>query len=59
MKKNDTERSLVKVKKNSIWSKIKYLFRKEKRENNSINIETNNKTKNDIQKEKFIEYVKI
>lgn len=56
MKKNDKEKSLVK--KNNIWNKIRNFFRREQRENNSINIETNNKTKNDIQKEKFIEYVK-
>ncbi len=58
MKKNDKDKSLVKVKKNNIWNKIRNFFKKEKIENNIISIETNNKTKNDIQKEKFIEYVK-
>lgn len=58
MKKNDTEKSLVKVKKNSIWSKIRNFFIKEKRENNNSNLKNNNRTKDDMQKEKFIEYVK-
>lgn len=58
MKKNDTEKSLVKVKKNSIWSKIRNFFIKEKRENNNSNLKNNNRTKDDMQKENFIEYVK-
>lgn len=58
MKKNDTEKSLVKVKKNSIWSKIRNFFIKEKREINNSNLKNNNRTKDDMQKEKFIEYVK-
>lgn len=58
MKKNDTEKLLVKVKKNSIWSKIRNFFIKEKREINNSNLKNNNRTKDDMQKEKFIEYVK-
>ena len=57
MKKDKKEQALIKIKRESFWSKIIKFFRKSKQGNN-ISIQTNNtESKIDTQKEKFIEYV--
>lgn len=57
MKKDKKEQALIKIKRESFWSKIIKFFRKSKQGNN-ISIQTNNtESKIDTQKEEFIEYV--
>lgn len=57
MKKDNKEKSLVKVKGKNFWDKVINFFKKKKQENVINTKLTNNELKKDIQKEKFREYV--
>lgn len=61
MNKNNTEKSLIKVNKNSIFFKIKNLFNKifrERKYKDNIIEENDYNLKEDIKKEQFREYIK-
>lgn len=61
MNKNNTEKSLIKVNKNSIFFKIKNLFNKifsQKKYKNNIIEENDYNLKVNIKKEQFREYIK-
>lgn len=61
MNKNNTEKLLIKVNKNSIFFKIKNLFNKifrERKYKDNIKKENDYKLKDDIKKEQFREYIK-
>ncbi len=61
MNKNNTEKSLIKVNKNSIFFKIKNLFNKifrERKYKDNIIEENDYNLKENIKKEQFREYIK-
>lgn len=61
MNKDNTEKSLIKVNKNSIFFKIKKLFNKifrERKYKDNIKKENDHNLKDDIKKEQFREYIK-
>lgn len=61
MNKDNTEKSLIKVNKNSIFFKIKNLFNKifrERKYKDNIKKENDHNLKDDIKKEQFREYIK-
>lgn len=61
MNKNNTEKSIIKVNKNSIFFKIKNLFNKifrERKYKDNIIKENDYNLKEDIKKEQFREYIK-
>lgn len=61
MNKNNTEKSLIKVNRNSIFFKIKKLFNKifrERKYKDNIVEENDYNLKEDIKKEQFREYIK-